>query len=125
MSQNQKNKPNTFITGVRGRCPECGEGRLFSGFLQTREDCEVCGTSFDAEDAGDGPAVFIMLIVGFIVVGGALAVEILYKPPYWVHAVLWGPLAILLPLLILQPLKGWWIVNQYHRKAHEGKIDKT
>ncbi len=77
-----------WISGLRCRCPRCGKGPLFTGFLTLRDRCSVCGLDYSFADAGDGPAVFIMLIVGFIVTGGALAVEILYTPPFWVHAAL-------------------------------------
>ena len=62
-------------TGLRGRCPRCGEGRLFKGFLGLEERCQACGLDYDFSDSGDGPAVFIIMIVGFIVVGLALFVE--------------------------------------------------
>ena len=122
--QSDTKLPNTLWAGVRGKCPVCGKGDLFSGFLDVQEKCSECGTCFDAADSGDGPAVFIMLFVGSVVVGGALALEVLKQPPYWVHIVIWGPLAILLPLILLRPLKGWWIVNQYHRKAGEGRVSE-
>jgi uncharacterized protein (DUF983 family) len=88
-----------------------------------REGCPNCGLSYSFADAGDGPAVFIMLIAGFVVTGGALIVEILYEPPYWVHALLWIPLAIILPLAILRPFKATLIALQYHNKAQEGRLD--
>ena len=80
------------------------------------------GWTIASPNSGDGPAVFIMLIVGFIVTGGALIVEALYSPPYWVHAVLWLPLAIALPLVILRPFKATLIALQYANKAAEGRI---
>ena len=78
--------------GLRGRCPRCGEGHIFQGFLTLRQRCEVCGLDYSFADAGDGPAVFVILIGGFIVVFSAMVVEFLYQPPYWVHAALWLPL---------------------------------
>ncbi len=111
-----------WISGLRCRCPRCGKGPLFTGFLTLRDRCAACGLDYGFADAGDGPAVFIMLIVGFIVTGGALAVEILYTPPFWVHAALWLPLAIALPLLILRPFKAILIALQYYHKASEGRV---
>jgi uncharacterized protein (DUF983 family) len=111
-----------FKAGLLCRCPRCGKGSLYSGFLSLREKCAVCGLDFGFADAGDGPAVFIMLIVGFIVTGGALIVEILYEPPYWVHAALWFPLAVGLSLGILRPLKALLICLQYANKASEGRL---
>jgi len=78
--------------GLWCRCPRCGEGKLFTGFLTLRPRCEVCGLDYGFADSGDGPAVFIMFLAGAIVVGAALVTEILFQPPYWVHAALWLPL---------------------------------
>ena len=71
------------------RCPRCGEGRLFTGLLTVRPACPSCGLDFSAEDAGDGPAVFVILFLGLIVVGLAAWVEIKFEPPIWVHMMLW------------------------------------
>ena len=71
------------------RCPRCGEGRLFTALLTVRPACPVCGLDLSAEDAGDGPAVFVILVLGLIVVGLAALVEIRFAPPLWVHLVLW------------------------------------
>jgi len=109
-------------TGMRGRCPRCGEGRLFKGFLDVAPRCEACGLDLSFADSGDGPAVFIMMIVGFIVVGLALFVEFTFSPPYWVHAVLWIPLVIGLSLGLLRPLKGFLIAQQYKHRAESGRI---
>jgi uncharacterized protein (DUF983 family) len=86
-----------------------------------RDRCPQCGLDYGFADSGDGPAVFIMLIVGFIVVGGALFVEIAYQPPYWVHAALWIPLSLILSLGALRPLKALLIALQYANKAAEGR----
>ncbi len=108
--------------GLRGRCPRCGEGRLFRGFLQLRPRCESCGLDFDFADAGDGPAVFVILLGGAIVVGAALITEVVYQPPYWVHAMLWLPLILLVTLAPLRPIKGLMIALQYHHRAQEGRL---
>jgi uncharacterized protein (DUF983 family) len=108
--------------GLRGRCPRCGEGHLFQGFLDLREKCERCGLDYSFADAGDGPAVFVILIGGFIVVFAAMVVEFLYRPPYWVHAALWLPLILLFTLGPLRPIKGLLIALQYHHKAQEGRL---
>ena len=88
--------------GLRGRCPRCGEGRLFHGFLSLRPTCERCGLDYGFADAGDGPAVFVILIGGFIVVFAALMTEVVYQPPYWVHAALWLPLILIVTLVPLR-----------------------
>jgi uncharacterized protein (DUF983 family) len=108
--------------GLRGRCPRCGEGRLFQGFLSLRSACERCGLDYSFADAGDGPAVFVILIGGFIVVFATLITEIVYQPPYWMHAVLWLPLILLVTLAPLRMIKGLLIALQFHHKAEEGHL---
>jgi uncharacterized protein (DUF983 family) len=98
------------------------KGKLFRGFLTVRPRCEACGLDYGFADSGDGPAVFIILIAGFIVVGAALIVEALYHPPYWVHAVLWIPLIAVVTLGPLRPMKGLMIALQYHHKAEESRF---
>jgi uncharacterized protein (DUF983 family) len=98
---------------------------LFRGYLGMPERCAVCELDYDFADAGDGPAVFIILIVGMIVVVGALAVELTWQPPYWVHAALWLPLLLVLCLGTLRPLKGAMIGQQYRHSAQEGRLDKS
>ncbi|MGB7000185.1 MAG: DUF983 domain-containing protein [Pseudolabrys sp.] len=109
--------------GLRGRCPRCGEGRLFHGFLALRPACERCGLDYGFADAGDGPAVFVILIGGFIVVFAALMTEVVYQPPYWVHAALWLPLVLVVTLVPLRLVKGLLIALQYHHKAAEGRLE--
>lgn len=108
--------------GLRGHCPACGESRLFQGFLAVRPACEKCGLDYSFADAGDGPAVFVILIGGAIVVGAALATEIVFQPPYWLHAALWLPLVLLVTLAPLRLIKGLLIALQYHHKAAEGSL---
>jgi len=108
--------------GLRGRCPRCGEGKLFKGFLSLRPSCEHCGLDFNFADAGDGPAVFVILLGGAVVVIAALITEVMYQPPYWVHAALWLPLILLVTLAPLRPIKGLMIALQYHHRAQEGRL---
>jgi uncharacterized protein (DUF983 family) len=112
----------TLWRGIAGRCPSCGSGRLFAGYLTLVPRCESCGLDYNFADSGDGPAVFVILVAGFLIVGGALIVEILYSPPYWLHALLWGTLAVLLPLVLLRSFKGALIALQFKHKAEEGKL---
>ena len=109
--------------GLRCRCPRCGEGKLFQGFLTLRPRCEHCGLEFAFADAGDGPAVFVILLGGAIVVFAALMTEVVYQPPYWLHAVLWLPLVLIVTLAPLRPIKGLLIALQYHHKAQEGRLE--
>jgi uncharacterized protein (DUF983 family) len=112
-----------ILRGLRCRCPRCGEGALLEGFLTLRPRCESCGLDYGFADAGDGPAVFVIFISGFIVVFAALLVEFIYKPPYWLHAMLWLPLILFTTLAPLRPLKGLLVALQYHHKAAEGRVD--
>ncbi len=99
------------------RCPRCGQGRLFDGFLEIAQRCEVCGLELRAQDSGDGPAVFVILILGFIVVGLALWTEVTFEPPFWVHAIAWPPVILGGALLMLRPFKAVLIALQYrHRR---------
>ena len=109
--------------GLRGLCPRCGEGKLFQGFLSLRSACAHCGLDYSFADAGDGPAVFVILLGGFIVVFAALITEVVYQPPYWVHAVLWLPLILIVTLAPLRLIKGLLIALQYHHKAAEGRLE--
>ena len=113
-----------IVTGLTGRCPRCGQGRLFDGFLTLRPYCKVCGLDYSFTDAGDGPAVFVILLAGFVVVGAALIVEFRYQPPYWLHAVIWLPLILLATLGPLRSIKGLLIALQFHHKAAEGRLDR-
>jgi len=113
---------STILAGILGRCPCCHRGKLYSGYLAIAPRCDVCGLDYGFADSGDGPAVFVILVTGFVVVGLALIVEILYSPPYWLHAALWGPLAIILPLVLLRSFKGVLITLQCRHKAEEGML---
>jgi uncharacterized protein (DUF983 family) len=111
--------PGVLRAAALGLCPRCGRGRLFQGYLKLATACRACGLDFTRLGAGDGPAVFVILIVGFIVAGGALILEITVRPAYWVHAVIWAPLIVILSLGLLRPLKAWLIVQQFRHKAEE------
>lgn len=108
--------------GLLGHCPRCGEGKMFDGFLTLRPACDKCGLDYGFADAGDGPAVFVILIGGALVVMAALIVEVVYQPPYWLHAALWLPLILLLTLLPLRMIKGVLIALQFHHKAAPGQL---
>jgi uncharacterized protein (DUF983 family) len=106
-----------FIAGARGRCPNCGEGPLFDGFLKVAASCQVCGFNLASSDSGDGPAVFVILVVGFIAVFGAMFTEIAYRPPVWLPLVIWIPLAGGLCLALLRPMKGLMIAAHVRHRA--------
>ena len=110
-----------FETGIRGRCPRCGRGRLFQGLLALRKNCEVCGLDFSFADPADGPAFFAICIAGVPSVGFAFWMDITFEPPYWVHLVTTLPFLAAFCLLPLRPLKGWLVASQYFYKAEEGR----
>lgn len=127
MSQDRAHYPpvEPIAAGLKGRCPRCGEGRLFKGYLAIGDRCGNCGLDYAFADAGDGPAVFVMLIIGFIVVGLALWMEVTINPPLWVHFLLWIPLILVLCLTALRLVKGVLVTLQYANKAEEGRIDRS
>lgn len=112
-----------IATGVRGRCPRCGEGRMFDGFLKLAPRCEACGLSFDFADPADGPAFFVICFACVPAVFLAVWIEVAFQAPYWVH--LFTSLPFLLATCIppLRPLKGWLVASQYYFKAEEGRLD--
>lgn len=106
-----------LLRGFAGRCPHCGRGRLFSGFLIVAPACPACGLGFAEHDAGDGPAVAATFIIGTLAVGLAAWLELTMSPPLWVHAVLWGPLVVGGSILVLRPLKGATVAIQYRYRS--------
>jgi uncharacterized protein (DUF983 family) len=113
-----------LVAGLLARCPRCGGGPLFHKGLMLRPNCSGCGLDYRFIDTGDGPAVFAILILGFVVLGGALFVEFRYGPPVWVHVVLWGILTPLLAFVLLRFLKAILIALQWTHKAEEGRLAK-
>ena len=106
-------------TGLAGRCPRCGQGKLFSGFLKVADRCSVCGLDLSKADSADGPAFFIMLLVPALIIPLAMWVEFSYMPPLWLHAVLWTPLIIGLSIALLRPLKGVMVALQFKHQASD------
>ncbi|WP_018239034.1 DUF983 domain-containing protein [Ensifer sp. BR816] len=113
-----------ITTGIRGLCPRCGQGHLFDGFLKVRPACESCELDYRFADSGDGPVVFVILIVGFVVLGAALWMEVSLNPPLWLHFLLWIPLATAFSLALTRMLKGLLINLQYRNSARSGEIDR-
>ena len=110
------------IRGIACRCPRCGKGKLYSGFLTLAPRCQACGLDYAFIDAGDGPAVFIIMLAGAIMVAASLIVEVKYQPPFWVHAALWLPLIVVTTILPLRSMKALLIALQFHHKAAEGQL---
>jgi uncharacterized protein (DUF983 family) len=116
---------NPVLAGLSCRCPRCGEGALFDGFLKVSQRCEACGLDLQAADSGDGPAVFIILIVGMLVCAGALITEVVVHPPVWVHLLIWLPLTVILTLGLVRPFKGVMLAMQFHHRASEARNDES
>lgn len=111
-------------TGLKSRCPRCGEGQLFHGYLSVKPKCSACGLDNSFIDTGEGPAVLVMLVVGFVILGSALWLDSQLTMPVWLHIFIWLPLSILLSLFLLRKMKAVMIALQYRHKAAEGKIDR-
>jgi uncharacterized protein (DUF983 family) len=116
--------PSPIAAGLGCRCPRCGKGKIFDGFLTVRPSCEVCGLNFAFVDTGDGPAFFVMSFVGLVVVGLAMWVEFTYAPPIWLHLVLWFSLCAILSLALVRPSKALLMALQFHNKAEQGRLHK-
>lgn len=118
--------PNHSVlsTGMAGKCPRCGQGKLFQSFLKPVAQCANCQLDMSFAEEGDGPAVFVIFILGFVIVGLALFVQYTFLPPFWVHIILWVPITVILGSLALKIIKGIMIAAQYKTGAAEGKRDK-
>lgn len=116
--------PSPFATGLASRCPRCGEGALFKGFLKPVSRCESCGLDLSWAEATEGPAVFIILIVGFVIVGAAAMVEAMFHPAPFVHLLLWLPGTVILALALMRPLKATMVALQFHNRAEEARLDE-
>lgn len=109
-------------TGLAGRCPRCGEGRLFASLLKPVERCAICGLEMEFAEEGDGPAVFVILLLGFLLAGLALSFEYTVRPPVWLHLALWPPVTLVASIVALRAMKGIMIVAQYRTRAAEGRL---
>ena len=112
--------------GLACRCPRCGQGAVFAGALtlDLRERCDRCRLSFKFVDTGDGPAVFAIMLLGFLMMGLALVVEFKLGPPLWVHVLLWAPITLLFAFGLLRPMKAVLIALQFTHQAEEARLVK-
>ncbi|MCR9215081.1 MAG: DUF983 domain-containing protein [Proteobacteria bacterium] len=117
MASSVGNSVSPFRSGLTCKCPVCGKGKLFKGFLEVRENCPECGQDFSEVNSGDGPAVFIIFIVGFVVVGLAFWTEFTFSPPYWLQLTIWLPTIFILSIGLLRPAKSLLIALQFKHKA--------
>ena len=119
----ENSKSEMLKAGFKGRCPFCHEGSLFDGYLKFAKECPSCGESFEIEDAGDGPAVFVIFIASLIVVPMALLFQMTVKPPIWLTLLIFIPLIIVACLLLLRPFRGMMFAAQIMNKAEQSKWD--
>jgi len=121
MTENYYPDLSPIKTGLAGKCPRCGRGKLFDGYLTVAKSCSSCGLSFGFADSGDAAAWFVMVLVSVAGVGSILGIEAAYAPPYWVHVLIAIPLLVVLPLVLLRPMKGMFLCQQWKTGAQEGR----
>jgi uncharacterized protein (DUF983 family) len=122
MADDKAAEPGVLQATVLARCPRCGMGPLFAGFLDIGPRCPACGLDYSKFDVGDGATVLVILLAGIIVAGGALIVETAWSPPYWVHALIWLPTILIVVLGGLRLVKAALMVLQYKHQAREGRL---
>ena len=115
--------PDPLQSVLRGGCPRCGARSLFDGWVKFAPRCRACGLDFDSFNVGDGPAAFLILIVGAIVTVGALVLDGAVSPPWWVHLI-WIPVTAGLTIGGLRLAKSWLIAQEYRHRAREGRISE-
>jgi uncharacterized protein (DUF983 family) len=109
---------------LRGLCPRCGATTLFKGLAGFAPRCRACGLDYTSFNVGDGPAAFLIFIVGGLVVLLAILVELRFSPPFWVHILLWLPLTVVLVIGLLRFAKGLLLILEYRNRAREGRIEE-
>ena len=114
--------PDTTQASLRGLCPRCGAPTLFAGAVRFSERCTNCALDFGQFNVGDGPAAFLIMIVGAIVTILAVIVQLRFEPPFWVHILLWSPITFGLVLLLLRVAKGALLALEYRNRAREGRL---
>lgn len=114
--------PDTADAAARGLCPRCGARGLFAGAVRFSDRCTACDLDYSQFNVGDGPAAFLIMIVGGIITALAVTVELKFAPPFWLHIMLWLPLTIALVVGLLRIAKGALLVLEYWNCAREGKI---
>ena len=121
--QDTKGQPELFPAALFGLCPHCGQKTLFANLTRFAHKCRACGLDYDRYNVGDGPAAFLTLIVGGVILAFALVVELNFNPPIWVHAILWFPLTIAAVVGALRISKAVLLILEHRNEAREGAID--
>ncbi|HEY0312511.1 MAG TPA: DUF983 domain-containing protein [Allosphingosinicella sp.] len=115
-------KVSPALAALRGQCPQCGAKTLFSGVASFAPRCRACGLDYSSFNVGDGPAPFLIFLVGGLVVLLAILLELKVGPPFWVHILLWVPLTAVLVVGGLRFSKGLLLILEYRNRAREGRI---
>ncbi len=116
------NAPSILDVALKGLCPRCGKKTLFAGYARFADRCSACGLDIAGFNVGDGPAAFLTLILGTIVVAGAITLELTLHPPLWLHMLIWVPVTAVGVVLSLRAAKGALIAAEYRNAAREGRI---
>lgn len=116
--------PTVVQVALNGLCPRCGARTLYTGVIRFVDRCPACGLDIDAFNVGDGPAAFLTLIIGTIVMIGAVTLTLTIAPPIWVHLILWTPLTAIGIIGALRLSKGALVSLEYRNAAHEGQLKK-
>jgi len=124
MTENYYPDISPLKTGLAGKCPRCGRGKFFAGYLTVAKTCTSCGLDYSFADNGDGAAWFVMLIACVVGVGSILGIEVAYSPIWWVHVLIAIPTLVIIPILMLRPMKGVLLAQQWKTNAHEGRMQK-
>lgn len=114
--------PPLLAAAARGRCPRCGAQTIFAGPVRFAPSCRACGLDYGQFNVGDGPAAFLTLIVGAVMVALALILELKVHPPLWLHLLLWTPLTVVAVIVCLRIAKGALLILEYRNKAREGRV---
>ncbi|WP_349943153.1 DUF983 domain-containing protein [Fulvimarina sp. MAC8] len=117
-------KLEPWKVGMAARCPRCGQGKLFKGFLTLRDHCDECGLDYSFADPADGPAFFVICFTCIPAAFVAVWLEVAFEPPFWVHLLVSLPVLLLFCIPPLRPLKGWLVASQYYHDAAEGRLVK-
>ncbi|HEX5182803.1 MAG TPA: DUF983 domain-containing protein [Allosphingosinicella sp.] len=117
-----ENDPSPSLVALRGLCPRCGAKTLFRSLTGFAPKCRACGLDFGAFNVGDGPAALLILVVGALIVGLAVTVDLKFSPPWWVHVLLWLPLTTAMVIVSLRIAKALLLALEYRHRAREGRI---
>ena len=116
---------SALSAGLKCRCPNCSEGRVFRGFLTFKEQCDACGVDLTVADTGDGASFFVMFAALILIVPSAMFFEFAFHPPAWLHVLIWPPLTFAFCMSFLRPVKALLFALQWKHKAGEGRVERS